>query len=151
MNPRIPSRRLQPHISLPTAVQRQSEARRGEVDRIQGLEAKHVRLLGEVPIEGAGEVTFTVNFPVRYIEKPLMTAGWDLDGESSVVTGSYPTVSIGTVDWEMEDEDDDYGQYWTGALVAVKTTGPSDMRIYANYIYEGMALLNPVGSSKQVV
>lgn len=147
---RIPQRKLQPHLTNPTAGQRQAEARRGDVDRIEGIQAKHVRILGQVPIDGAGEVTFPVRFPVRFIEKPLMTSGWDMDGESDAITGNYPTVSIGTIDWEYQDFDDDYGQYWVGALVAVRTTGQTGLRIYANYIFEGKALLNPVGSSKLV-
>lgn len=150
MAPLIPKRQLQAHLSDPLAGQRQSEARRGNIDRIEGLQAKHVRLLGQVPIDGAGEVTFNVVFPVKYIEKPLMTSGWDMDGESDAITGNYPTVSIGTVDWKYEDFDDEYGMYWVGAVVAVRTTGQTGLRIYANYIFEGKALLNPVGSSKLV-
>lgn len=119
------------------------EIRRGEIERIQNAGAHYTKISGKVRIIGVGESSYSVVFPVLFVEQPLFSCGPLLDPGISVVKMSLPTCT-GTVHLWHERVRDDGTNIYAGAEIGFVSTGPTDQVMLVQWHMEGVALRGPV-------
>jgi len=118
------------------------------------LPAEYV-IKGRTRVLGLGEATVDIRFPVIYIEPPIFQFGGELAEGSSLVQGTFPTISAIVSQWEIDEPDLDlFGQslriWYRGATLAIVTTGPPDTDVYLHWTFTGRAVSNPVAGSETV-
>lgn len=128
-----------PPMAIPA--QRPFESRRSDINQQQAIEVAPTTLTGFVTIQGAGETTVDVTFPVWYIEEPGMFFGGSLGPNQSTEGGNLPTVSVVVLFWRTTFVDP--STYYNGARLAVVTTGRGDQEMKVHWHAEGRAITNP--------
>lgn len=118
-------------------------------ERAAALGVQMTECSGTVFIEGPGEATQPVTFPVAFIERPTISGGWELVENQSTEVGNLPTCSVGVISW-VTNKPDNVRTYWIGALLCIVSTGKDDQLLYAHWQMRGRALRNPIGSSSEV-
>ncbi len=122
------------------------DARRGAVNRMESMSGRVHRVQGFFTVTGAGEVSVEVDFPVWFIENPVITFGGELAPNEFPEAGSYPTVSVVVLAWKKEDRPGDVS-YFIGAHLGAVTTGKSGQILIVHWQMEGKALINPIGDA----
>ena len=140
-----------------------SERRRSNISRdIDALGTEHV-LKGRSQLQGSGEATVEVNFPITFIEPPNFTFGAELAaGAGGVIPGQFPIVSAIVSTWTLFDPDraeDQSGnglvfgstsiplrRWYRGAEIACIITGRETQNAYIHWQFSGTAIANPVNS-----
>lgn len=107
------------------------------------------QITGQFLVEGSGEVTKAISFPVRFIEKPLFFAGFEMNPDTSPVDQKFPITSASVYDWNIEEPDLQSGglnfrKYFVGANLAVVCIGNPGQRIWVNWMMLGTAITNPL-------
>lgn len=145
---RFPSLPPLPSASLRTPMPTASplESRRAAVGRIDAMGAKVHRVQGFLTVDGAGEAAVEVAFPVWFIERPLCTFGGEMAENESPEAGGFPTVSVVVLAWAFQDYPGGV-RYYSGARLAVVTTGRDGHQMLVHWQAEGKALRNPVGDT----
>jgi len=124
------------------------------------LGTEHV-IKGRTQLQGSGEATINLTFPVLFIEPPTFTFGAELALGSVLEAGQFPIVSCCISAWGPNGEgafrpdapseeaiqagaaDISLREYYTGAVVACVATGPSAQNVYIHWMFTGVALTNP--------
>jgi hypothetical protein len=116
-----------------------------EAARVSESSAEFQVVQGFLTVDKAGEVSVDVNFPVRFIERPSLSFGGELDGNHFPEAGNYPTVSVVVARWtkDLIDTTRDEG-FYSGATLMVVTTGKSDQKMIVHWQMSGRAFKNPV-------
>jgi hypothetical protein len=117
-----------------------NESLRSEHDRQASVYGMVRAVSGFILCNGAGELQIEVNFPVRFVEKPAMTFGGELDVNQPVEAGNFPTISVVVTRWILE-ELDELRTYFVGASLAVVSTGVANQRMWGHWTATGAALL----------
>lgn len=121
----------------------QVEHHRRRSEQIQEFTVKQHRVTHFIDVDGAGEVSVDVNFPVKFIEKPAISSGAAELRDGEVLTaGQFPTANCTVVKWVL-DELDETRVYYVGAQLGVVTTGPESQKLTVHVSMEGRALRNP--------
>jgi hypothetical protein len=99
-------------------------------------------------LNGVGEIAKEVVFPVKFVEKPLLSFGGELSENSSPTDGSFPTVSVVVGGWNLEipgveNQETPDRKYFVGANLLVVTTGV-DESMWIHWHMTGVAITNPV-------
>ncbi len=128
------------------------------------LGTEHV-IKGRTQLQGSGEATINLTFPVLFIEPPTFTFGAELAIGSVLAPGQFPIISCCISAWGANGEgpfrpdapselaiaagaaDTSIREYYLGAIVACVATGPSAQNVYIHWTFTGVALTNPIGSS----
>jgi hypothetical protein len=118
------------------------ENRRAEVDRQDAMGISNHRISGFLTVLGAGEVAVDVPFPLWFVEKPAFSFGGELAEGHSAEALNMPTVSCVVLRWATQTRE--MATYWTGANLAVVTTGKEDHSMVVHWHMEGKAFVNPV-------
>jgi hypothetical protein len=92
-------------------------------------------------VDAAGEATLTVNFPVRFIERPCFTFGSELHLDTVPIAGNFPEVNVVISRWVTEG--DTAKRYFRGCTFLVKTRGPISQRVWIHWRVSGKAITNP--------
>ena len=87
--------------SRQTIAQRQNR-KQSERARIEDSIARHQIVQGQFLVSGVGELAKEVVFPVKFIEKPLLSFGGELAENSSPTDGGFPTISVVVGGWNLE-------------------------------------------------
>ncbi len=95
-----------------------------------------------VDVVGAGDLLVDVTFPVWFTEKPYPAFGGELAEGFSPEPTNFPTVSVVVATWTTMQRG--LGKYWTGASLAIVTTGAADHRMVVDWQMTGKAMANPV-------
>jgi hypothetical protein len=122
-----------------------SKARQNAIDRsdrINDVVGRVFAVTGEVGVRGPGEVVQQVSFPVRFIERPVVTFGAGVEGGQCPVANSFPRCDAVVVNWLTEGEENRL--LFRGARIAVHTSGPDEQVLFIGYRMEGKALVNPI-------
>lgn len=135
----IPPNTLRP---APRAPFSPFESRRSDIDRQDASSVGNHRITGFLTVINAGEVAVDVIFPLWFVEKPAFSFGAELAEGFSAVALNMPTVSCVVLRWAKELRD--MATYWTGATLAVVTTGAEDHQMVIHWHMEGKAFVNPV-------
>ena len=75
-----------------------------------------------------------VEFTVEFLEKPILSSGWEL-AEGSLVDGDFPVVSVGVERWVRSDR----GTYTGAHLVFQVGTVGASYRITHHLTFRGLA------------
>ncbi len=131
----------------------------GKRNVLKKMEAQQIRtrsnlagphqITGQFLVEGSGEVTKQIYFPVRFIEKPLFFSGIEMNVDSSPVDQSFPLATTSVYDWDIEEPDLANGglnfrKYFVGANLAVVCIGNPGQRFWVNWMMVGTAITNPL-------
>lgn len=104
---------------------------------------------GKFLCDGAGEVARDVLFPVPFIEEPFFYFGGRLEENQAVVQGQFPRISAVVISFVEEPQGRDQILY-KGARLAIVTEGLPDQRMWVNWHFNGIALVNPIGGTDTV-
>lgn len=142
-----------PHAQaiLANAISRSvNEAIRGHRQYVQTVTDQTVKdgsCLGFVELDGPGEATIDITFPLRFFERPLFTAGLELRDNSFLTWGAFPTWSATIVRFNTEAINPDTILY-VGAQLAIVTTNVN--RSALHYSFQAKAFTNPSGPDDSV-
>lgn len=114
------------------------------------MTASIFRVEGFVKVNGPGEATFTVDFPVLFSELPIIASGFHLADGQVLEAGNFPTVSIGAHKYTFEERLPGV-RYYKGAICVIVATGHTDMKMTAHYTFEGTALVGPAGPAAGLI
>jgi hypothetical protein len=108
---------------------------RAEIQRVERVSAQDTWVMGRVLVEGVGEARVDLDFPVKFGEEPLPLLGSGvLDSSDSVQSYSFPTANAVVTNWSTD------GPYYTGASLAITTTGRVGQRLFMTFAFVGVAL-----------
>lgn len=122
------------------------EERRGAVNRIEAMTGRVHRVQGFIDVEGAGETSYEVGFPVWFFERPLFTFGGEMADNEAPEAENFPTVSVVVLGWKKQEFDMNVS-YWSGAYLGIVTTGRLGHRMTVHWQMEGKALRNPMAGA----
>ena len=116
--------------------------------RLEDSVARTQVVSGQFLLNGVGEIAKEVVFPVKFVEKPLLSFGGELSENSSPTDGSFPTVSVVVGGWNLEipgveNQETPDRKYFVGANLLVVTTGV-DESMWIHWHMTGVAITNPV-------
>jgi len=140
---------LLPHPGLAKhALARHLEQRRNDLDRLDSFTIKTTRVNGFQLVQKAGEVIVDVSFPVLFTERPAMSFGAHMDDGQVPEALNLPTVSTVVLSWIKAHEDRVGGGngspgWFSGARLAIVTTGRADHKVWVHWQAEGNAVRNP--------
>jgi len=119
-------------------------------DRIFGALPTDSAIEGTFLVDGSGESLKTVNFPVRFINRPSIQFGYELHIDTVAVASTFPMASSIVNRWITDPPIADDGTaveyskvYFIGARLIVTTTGPTNQRMWVHWRASGRALVNP--------
>lgn len=124
--------------------QREADQRR----MVSNLAGPH-QITGQFLLDGSGETTKDLKFPVNFIEKPLFYAGFEMDTSSAPVDGAFPLATATAFNWVIKEPDLDNNalnlrKYFTGVSVAVVCVGSPNQKVWVNWMAVGKAITNPL-------
>lgn len=102
--------------------------------------------VGFVAISGEGESVAEIQFPIKFLEKPVFTVGFELADNVPLEWGSFPQCSATVATWMIEPPD--ISPLYVGAIVGIVTSGVS--RSVLHYRFEARSFTNPVGAELSV-
>lgn len=103
-------------------------------------------VVGTTILEGEGESLIEVPFPVKFLEKPIFTAGLETADNVSLQWGNFPVWSATVGAWATEPAENE--PLYTGAFIGVFVLGPP--RSILHYRFEGQNFTNPTTDSMNV-
>lgn len=124
-------------------IERFNEQRRQDLMRIEAMAVQPTFLNGVVKVQGSGEVTSDLTFPIRFVEKPTFTFGGELVSGHSPGEGIYPVVSGVIVGWDL-DQPAEHVTHYLGTSIAIVTIGKEDQELWFHFSFFGRAMVNPV-------
>jgi hypothetical protein len=122
------------------------DQRRGAVNRIEAMTGKVHRVQGFFTLTGAGERSVEVDFPVWFVENPVLTFGGELAPNEFPEAGYYPTVSVVVLAWKLKTPTPEVN-YYVGAHLGAVTTGKAAQVLIVHWQVEARALRNPLGDA----
>lgn len=123
------------------------ENRRETLRRVDAMTVKVTSVSGRVLINGTGEITVEVPFPVHFAERPIFTSAGELEVNNTATAGSYPGLDAIVVGWLKDKEVPGVTEgYYVGARIATKVRGSAGQRLWLHYRFEAKALRNPMNS-----
>lgn len=114
-----------------------------ERERINNFLPTDTAVEGTFLVDGSGEATKTVHFPVRFINRPVFTSGGEMHLDTNPVAGQFPTVSCVVHRWITEQHAGFSKMYFVGAELLVVTTGPTSQRLWVHWRASGKGIVNP--------
>jgi hypothetical protein len=102
--------------------------------------------VGHVSVEGAGESTAVITFPIVFVEKPVFTAGLELGENVALVQGSFPTWSATVRSWQTRTQQNT--PLYVGATLGIVVNGVAKSILH--YRFEARSFMNPVGPETSV-
>jgi hypothetical protein len=118
------------------------ESRRGDVERNRDAVTQWFHCTGEIEVFGPGAACVDVVFPAYFVDKPRPSYGAELPPGEGVVAGNLPTCSVVVTQWGTRQMEDGTAVY-SGATLAIVTTGPTGQTLIAHWHMEGRALRSP--------
>lgn len=97
---------------------------------------------GQVRVNGAGEASFPVTFPVKFTEKPALSFGGEILAGDTIEQGLMPTANVIVLGWSTQDNPP-VGRLYTGALLGVVTTGVTFQKMIVHWNMIGKAITSP--------
>jgi len=116
---------------------------RALTEGIDDMSAGPTIIAGELKLDGAGEQLIPVNFTVPFSEKPILSHSFEVKEGDVLVSGSYPTASVGVAQWATYTISPQSLLY-IGANLVIVTTGVWYQKLIVNWQFQGIAYQNPV-------
>lgn len=101
---------------------------------------------GFVDLDMAGESVIEIDFPLRFIERPLFTTGLELGDNQHLSFGTFPTWSATVAAWNTQL----YGEtaLYTGATIGAVINNVERSKLH--YSFQGLIITAPYGPSDSV-
>lgn len=127
---------------MPGDLRRTLEHRHRQRVTAQNSNMRRTQVEAKVRVVGSGETRATIDFPVLFSDKPIMTFGGELVGNSTAEAGNYPVISVMVDNWDTVERSDDR-EYYRGCEVLIVALGKENQRVDAHVLFEGMAFRDP--------
>jgi hypothetical protein len=124
--------------------------REGTTTRTAQIAPGEFRVFGFVDLIGTGEVDVDVNFPVSFVDLPVITGSGIMAEGQSLVAGEYPIWNVGGASL-VYDEKPGGSRLYRGARLAIVCSGHEGMLSTATWIAQGRALVNPARPSVEMM
>lgn len=138
------------HAVLATVVKstinRAIQDQRRHAETLNEQTVKDGTAAGFVDLDGAGETTVEVTFPLQFFERPLFVPGLELTGNSYLEWGSFPDWSATVAAWRTQTISETV--LYIGALIAVRARNIN--RAALHYSFTGRIFTNPAGPDDSV-
>lgn len=122
----------------------QMDRRRIDVDRINIMTGGTTRFSSFISIQNPGELVQDVIFPIVFTEEPVFFWGVVMDPASPAANGNFPIVSPVVKNWLFTVKETTGIRWYTGATLAIVTTGVDGQSMVVQAHFEARALRNPV-------
>lgn len=112
------------------------EHARGRQEQTRENSARQAWSYAELTTHGVGEVQHAtvVPFDCTFIQRPRVTSGWSIDGDT-LVDGFFPTVSAGVWKWQTDSRG-----FYLGAYVCFVIGGDPGYDLLHDFTFSGIAL-----------
>jgi hypothetical protein len=120
-------------------IQRALNQRRAKEASMNEFGVQQFNLSGQLKISGAGETSVEVKFPVRFLEKPMFSCGWELEGNQDLVHGAFPGGHCVVYQWIYTDVPAAQHRFFTGAKLAIQTRGTNHQNMFLVYHFSGLS------------
>lgn len=94
-----------------------------------------------------GEAISQITFGVRFVEKPVMTFGFEMPPGQPLYAGSFPNGNVVVYQWLSGIRADQTMRFYDGATLAILSTGAHNLSIIAHASFVGKAVRNPAGQN----
>lgn len=134
-------------------LQRKEQNRVNDADRVASGLASPISIEGTFLVDGSGEASADIVFPVKFIERPNISFGGELHLDTNPVAGQFPTISVVVNRWITDPPAAltytvaTLKLYFVGAQLLVVTTGPTSQRMWVHWTAKGRAIINPAALS----
>ncbi len=128
-------------------LQKQQRQHLSNVQRVDQTTPDVYVVGGRYLIDGMGESIQSVNFPIKFIEIPLFSYGFELAPGHALESGSFPSGTSIITKWStVSDEIAGYQaqELYEGATIGVSLVGSSGQKIWVHWRMEGVAIVSPV-------
>lgn len=131
---------------MPGDLRRTMERRRNQRVTATNSDMRRTQVEARAKVKGSGETRVTIDFPVLYASKPIMTFGGELFGGSTPEATNYPVISVVVLTWDTVERSDDR-TYYRGCEVGIVALGKASQNMNAHILFEGIAFRDPtIGS-----
>lgn len=121
------------------------EYRRAEIERVADIGGGMFRCDFFVDLKTPGEFISQLGFGVRFVEKPMMTTGFDVGLGQQLPPGKFPVVTGGVYVWKSGRRPDNGLPFYDGCTLCIVATGSKDLVSTLHVSFAGKALRNPAG------
>lgn len=132
--------------AMSQAVTRAIRDDRSYRDTLAEQGAKDGEAVGFINVSGGEESVSDIEFPIKFYEKPVFTAGLELPDNVWLSWGAFPQWSAVVASWRI----DKVGgvSLYSGCTLGVRLIGP--VHAVVHYRFAARALTNPVGNTDSV-
>lgn len=127
---------------MPGDLRRSLEHQRNQRVTARNSDMRRTQVEARVIVRGSGETRVSVDFPVLFSRKPIMTFGGELTRGSTPEAGNYPVISVVVLTWDTIERSDER-TYYRGCEVGIVALGKERQNMRAHILFEGMAFRDP--------
>lgn len=131
---------------ISSVIQQSINSQRRYTETLSEQAVRDGACLGFVELEGSGEAIVDIEFPLRFLERPLFTAGLELRDNQWLTWGAFPTWSATVSKWVTETAGET--RLYVGAALAVVTFNAD--RADLHYSFKARSLTSPSGPPTSV-
>lgn len=102
--------------------------------------------VGFIEIAGGSESVTHIEFPIKFLEKPVFTAGLELPDNVTLTWGAFPQWSATVASWDRQPLADQ--KLYTGCTLGLLVLGPNQAILH--YRFAARCYANPVGTTGSV-
>lgn len=110
---------------------------------LRSMSAGQTRCSGQFMVDSSGEIEAQISFPVKFVDKPLLSYSGELREGDVNITSKMPTIRMIVTGWILEDRPP-YQALYTGAVLGAVIDGPPGTRLLATWHMDGVAFSNPM-------
>jgi len=108
---------------------------------LQDVAGGPTTLTGEFLLKSAGEKKVTLNFPIPFTEKPILSFAAEVPEGDELADGNFPTVSAVVSRW-ITRENPPFSRTFIGCELAIVVTGPSTQKMIFYWTMNGTSITN---------
>lgn len=127
---------------LSVQMKRQQDVKSAQSD----FSPREFMVCGRFRVDGVGMAAKDVSFPVQFTEEPSFWPGAVLEDNQSLTPNYWPEHHITVVQWYTQKNGIGNDLY-KGARLLVVTRGSNDQRLWIDWNFMGVALVNPIGGT----
>jgi hypothetical protein len=131
---------------MSSVIQQNINGQRRYVETLMEQSVKDGACVGIVELEGSGEALIEIDFPLRFLEKPIFSPGMELRDNQWLSWGAFPTWSATIGSWKTEVVAEN--TLYVGAIIGIVTFNAN--RAGFHYSFKARSLTNPTGPDESV-
>ena len=108
---------------------------------LQDISGGATRITGEFLLKSSGEKRVSLNFPVAFTDKPILTFSGEIPEGDVIVNGDFPMLSILVSKWITRDVPP-LSRVFIGCELALVVTGPATQKMIIYWALDGNTIVN---------